>query len=111
MRGTASNTTVGQVDLNPAVLDMARQACKAFGYSFMQNYEMKLDKNGEPRIYDINPRGGTSLILCKAAGANIAWFSVLMALGEEIPQAELKDGVRMLRHFREYFDDGTPPKR
>ena len=31
---------------------------------------------------------GTSLILCKAAGANIAWFSVLMALGEDIPQAE-----------------------
>jgi carbamoyl-phosphate synthase large subunit len=111
VRGTASNTTVGQVDMNPAVLDMAQQACNAFGYSFMQNYEMKLDKNGEPRIYDINPRGGTSLILCKAAGANIAWFAVLMALGEEIPKAELKDGVRMLRHFREYFDDGQPPQR
>ena len=36
---------------------------------------------------------------------------VLMALGEEIPRTEITDGVRMLRHFREYFDDGTPPKR
>jgi hypothetical protein len=34
-----------------------------------------------------------------------------MALGEEIPRTEITDGVRMLRHFREYFDDGTPPKR
>ncbi len=104
VRGTASNTTVGQVDLNPATIEMARQACRAFGFSYLQNYEMKLDRNGEPRIYDINPRGGTSLILCKAAGANIAWFAVLMALGEPIPKVEMKDGVRMLRHYREFFD-------
>jgi len=104
VRGTASNTTIGQVDMNPACIDLAKQACKAFGFSFLQNYEMKLDRNGEPRIYDINPRGGTSLILCAAAGANIAYFAVKMALGEPVPRVEVKDKVRMLRYYREFFD-------
>ena len=101
--GTASNTTTGEVDLNPATIDLASRACAAFGFSFLQNYEMKLDRNGEPRIYDINPRGGTSLILCAAAGANIAYYAVKMALGEEIPRVQVKNGVRMLRYYREFF--------
>jgi carbamoyl-phosphate synthase large subunit len=104
VRGTASNTTIGQVDMNGPCIDLAKQACKAFGFDFLQNYEMKLDKSGEPRIYDINPRGGTSLILCAAAGANIAYFAVKMALGEEIPRVAVKDKVRMLRYYREFFD-------
>ncbi len=104
VRGTASNTTIGQVDMNPACIELAEKACGAFGFSFLQNYEMKLDRNGEPRIYDINPRGGTSLILCSAAGANIAYYAVKMALGEEVPRRPVEDRVRMLRYFREFFD-------
>ncbi len=103
VRGNASNTTVGEVDLNRDVIDLATRACKAFGFSYLQNYEMKLDRRGEPRIYDINPRGGTSLILCAAAGANIAYFAVKMALGEEVPRVAVKDHVRMLRYYKEYF--------
>ena len=101
--GTASNTTTGEVDLNPDTIDLASRACAAFGFSFLQNYEMKLDRNGEPRIYDINPRGGTSLILCAAAGANIAYYAVKLALGEEIPRVQVKNHVRMLRYYREFF--------
>lgn len=103
VRGTASNTTTGEVDLNPDTIDLAGRACAAFGFSFLQNYEMKLDRNGQPRIYDINPRGGTSLILCAAAGANIAYFAVKMALGEEVPRVPVRNGVRMLRYYREFF--------
>lgn len=103
VRGTASNTTVGEVDLNPDVSALAAKACEAFGFSFLQNYEMKLDRNGQPRIYDINPRGGTSLILCAAAGANIAYYAVKMALGEEIPRVTVKNKVQMLRYYKEYF--------
>jgi carbamoyl-phosphate synthase large subunit len=103
VQGTASNTTTGEVDLNPATIELAERACAAFGFSFLQNYEMKLDRNGEPRIYDINPRGGTSLILCAAAGANIAYFAVKMALGEPVPKMTLRNGVRMLRYYKEFF--------
>ena len=68
IEGTASNTTVGQVDLNPGVIELATMACNAFNFSYLQNYEMKLNRDGKPRIYDINQRGGASLALCAAAG-------------------------------------------
>lgn len=103
LQGSASNTTFGEVDLNPDAMRLAARACEAFGFSYLQNYEMKMDAKGQPFIYDINPRGGTSLILCAAAGANIAYYAVKMALGEEIPRVEVRDRVRMLRYYREYF--------
>jgi carbamoyl-phosphate synthase large subunit len=103
VQGSASNTTVGQVDMDGAPIALARQLCAAFNFSFLQNYEMKLDREGRPRVYDINPRGGTSLILCAAAGANIAYFAVKMALGEEVPERTVRDRVRMLRYYQEYF--------
>ena len=104
VRGTASNTTVGQVDMNPDTVELASRVCQTFGFSFLQNYEMKLDREGHPRVYDINPRGGTSLILCAAAGVNIAYYAVKMALGEAIPRVAVRDGVKMLRYYKEYFE-------
>jgi len=103
IQGTASNTTVGQVDLNPDAAELATEICKAFQFSYLQNYEMKLNKADRPMVYDINPRGGTSLPLCAAAGANIAYYAVKMAVGEEIPQVEVRDKVRMIRFYDEYY--------
>jgi carbamoyl-phosphate synthase large subunit len=103
VQGSASNTTVGEVDLNADAMALARRVCQAFGFSYLQNYEMKVAADGRPRVYDINPRGGTSLILCAAAGANIAYYAVKLALGEEIPRHPVTNGVRMLRYYGEYF--------
>ncbi len=102
--GTASNTTVGQVDMNPDTIDLARQVCKEFNFSYLQNYEMKLNFNGQPMIYDINPRGGASLALCAAAGVNIAYYAIKMALGEDIPQTSVKNKMKMIRFYDEFYE-------
>ncbi|MFC2071555.1 ATP-grasp domain-containing protein [Chloroflexota bacterium] len=102
--GSASNTTVGQVDLNPETIELASMACGSFKFSYLQNYEMKLNSEGQPRIYDINPRGGASLGLCAAAGANIAYYAVKMAMGENIPRRKIKDKVKMIRFYDEYYE-------
>jgi carbamoyl-phosphate synthase large subunit len=103
IEGTASNTSVGQVDLNSATIDLATKACRAFNFSYLQNYEMKLNKQNQPMIYDINPRGGASLALCAAAGANIAYYAVKMAVGEEVPLKQIKDKVKMIRFYDELY--------
>jgi carbamoyl-phosphate synthase large subunit len=103
IRGTASNTIVGEVNLDADVTALAAQVCEAFGFSYLQNYEIRLDKNGEPRVYDINPRGGASLVLCAEAGANIAYYAVKLALGEKVPHVSVRDKVRMLRYYQEVF--------
>jgi carbamoyl-phosphate synthase large subunit len=104
LSGSASNTVNGQVDLNQATIDLATAACKSFNFSYMQNYEMKLDHQGQPKIYDINPRGGASVALCAAAGANIAYYAVKMAIGESIPKVNIKDKVKMIRFYDEYYE-------
>ena len=104
LSGSASNTVNGQVDLNQETIDLAAMACKAFNFSFLQNYEMKINSIGKPMIYDINPRGGASVAFCAEAGANIAYFAVKMAIGEKIPDANIKNKLKMLRFYDEYYE-------
>jgi carbamoyl-phosphate synthase large subunit len=106
IKGNASNTIIGQVDNNEKVLEQAKKACKVFGFSFLQNYEMKMNEDGEPMIYDINPRGGASLAFCKAAGVNLMYYAIKMALGEEFPQDnKIKNNLKMIRGFQEYYEN------
>jgi carbamoyl-phosphate synthase large subunit len=102
--GSASNTVNGQVDLNAEAMNLAAMACKVFNFSYMQNYEMKLDIKSKPIIYDINPRGGASVALCAAAGANIAYYAIKMVMGESIPKVNIKDKVKMIRFYDEYYE-------
>ncbi len=103
IEGSASNTVVGQVDLNPDTIQLATRVCSACSLSYLQNYEMKLDRQQKPVIYDINPRGGASLALCAAAGVNIAYYAIKMAVGEEIPRREIRDKVKMIRFYDELY--------
>lgn len=105
IQGSASNTTVGQVDPNPDAIDLVTKICATFKFSYLQNYEMKLNKDRKPRVYDINPLGGASIALCAAAGANIAYYAVKIAVGEEIPLTQVKDKVKMIRFYDEYHTD------
>ena len=53
--------------------------------------------------FDFNPRIAASVAFCSAAGANLIYFALKMALGEEVPKVEVKDGVMMLRYFKELY--------
>ncbi|NQT71760.1 MAG: ATP-grasp domain-containing protein [Chloroflexi bacterium] len=103
IQGTASNTTVGQVSLDSAVIELATDICRVFDFSYLQNYEMKVNNKGEIIPYDINPRGGASVALCAGAGANIAYYAVKMAIGEEIPQKKVINGTKMIRYYDEFY--------
>lgn len=106
IKGNASNTTIGQIELNEKVLEQAKKACEIFSFSFLQNYEMKMNENEEPMIYDINPRGGASLAFCKAAGVNLMYYAIKMALGEEFPRDnKIKNNLKMIRGFHEYYEN------
>jgi biotin carboxylase len=104
LSGSASNTINGQVDLNPDTIELAALACKAFNFNYMQNYEMKLNSQGQPIIYDINPRGRASVELCVAAGTNIVYYAFKMAMGEKIPKMDIKDKLKMMRFYDEYYE-------
>ena len=106
IKGNASNTVVGQVDLNHDVLEQAKKSCNIFGFNFLQNYEMRMNENQQPLIYDINPRGGSSIAFCKAAGVNLMYYAIKMALGEEFPRNnKIRNNVKMIRGYHEYYEN------
>jgi carbamoylphosphate synthase large subunit len=67
------------------------------------NIEFACDKKGVPLPFDLNPRVAASVAFCTAAGANLLYYALKMALGEDVPKLEVKDGVMMLRYFKELY--------
>ena len=101
--GTPSQTLRGMVDLNPLVVQVAEAACKAFGFSYNVNFEVRLRRDGAPVIFDVNPRLAASTAFCKAAGANLVYLAIKLALGESFEVPEVHDRVMMIRYFKEMY--------
>jgi len=105
IQGTASNSTIGEVNLNKDVIKIVKTVCSKFGFSYLQNYEIKENDLGEPIIYDINPRGGASVGFCTAADVNLIYFAIKMALNEDIPKnKKIINHLKMIRSFQEHYE-------
>jgi carbamoylphosphate synthase large subunit len=64
---------------------------------------MGCNDDGVPLPFDFNPRIAASTAFCSAAGANLIYYALKMALGEEVPDVNVKDKVMMLRYFKELY--------
>lgn len=62
-------------------------------------FQFKLDKNNVPKILESNPRIQGTMVLATIANANIIYASVKRALGEEIPEFDVKWGAKFLRYW------------
>lgn len=62
-------------------------------------FQFKLDKNNIPKILESNPRIQGTMVLATIANANIIYASVKKALGEEIPEFNIKWGAKFLRYW------------
>lgn len=101
--GNASQTLVGRVHRDPVVEESIARISEAFGFDYNVNIEMAYSREGVALPFDFNPRIAASVAFCSAAGANLIYFALKMALGEEVPKVEVKDGVMMLRYFKELY--------
>ncbi len=97
--GNASQTIVGQVERNTLVEETIRKICREFGFDYNINIEMGCNEEGVPLPFDLNPRIAASVAFCTAAGANLIYFALKMALGETVPEVQVKNKVLMLRYF------------
>ncbi|MDO8264860.1 MAG: ATP-grasp domain-containing protein, partial [Candidatus Parcubacteria bacterium] len=89
---------------NEVVEKLTADICRAFNFSYNINIEMKFSEEGIPVPYDINPRIAASVAFCSAAGANLIYYAMQLALGEEIPEnIQIKEGVKMVRYLKEYY--------
>jgi hypothetical protein len=104
--GNASQTLIGKVHRDPVVEESIARISEVFGFDYNINIEMAYNREGVALPFDFNPRIAASVAFCAAAGANLIYFALKMALGEEVPKVEVKNGVMMLRYFKELYING-----
>lgn len=103
LRTESGISVVGKTVKNEAAISIAEKAAIALGVSGPANIQVKLDKSGNAKILEINPRFAGTTPLSVAAGVNLPDLSVRNYCGEDIPKQEFKDGIYMIRYHEEIF--------
>lgn len=100
---------IGVTDNNAEIIDYSRRIVSLFRLHGNIGFQFKLDKDGVPRIIECNPRVQGTVVICAAAGVNMVYDAVKIALGEAISdkQEDVRWNVKMIRYWEEvYAEDG-----
>ncbi len=112
IRVRAGEVSVGRVRRHGAMEELAMAIAAALGARGPLNVQM-IDGEDGLRVIEINPRFGGGCGLSMAAGAPLAGWTLLMALGREPDElaARLRDDFTMMRYDRSLFLDGDEIKQ
>ena len=96
---------VGTTEDNDAIIEYSKKVVNLLGLDGNIGLQFKLDGNGVPKIIESNPRVQGTIVLCTAAGVNIVYDAVKLALNEEVGecQEDVKWGVKMIRYWDEVY--------
>lgn len=74
--------------------------------------DFKYDSDGHPQLMEINPRLAATLSVIAAGGVNLLYLRVKQLLGEDLPEVQIRYGVKLKRRYYELFCDkyGIPIK-
>jgi len=87
------------------LVDLAKKLCKSLKFFGVISVGTLIDKKDmKPKLIEINPRAGTSVILSVGAGCNLPLSAVYLALGKPVDPARLVPrSVYMSRYHEEIF--------
>lgn len=107
---TMGISSVGVVVEDKEIDEYSRRVVSSLGLHGNIGLQFKRDVQGVPKILESNPRVQGTIVLCTAAGANLVYLAVKVALGEDIERPKIAWGTKMIRHWEEvyYRSDGTP---
>lgn len=100
---------VGITENNEEIVKSSSKIVSLLGLHGNIGLQFREDAGGTPKIIESNPRVQGTIVLCTAAGVNMVYNAVKMALNEEVVerQEEVRWGVRMVRYWDEvYFENG-----
>ena len=94
---------IGQVVEDDILKGLAERCAEVLGLDYCINMQFKQDLSGDCKIIEVNPRLSGTIVLCTAAGVNLPYLAVKLALGEKLPQLELQYGTQVFRYWEEVF--------
>ena len=93
----------GTVERDEQLIEAAAEICRELGVEYNINVQFKYDRNGVPKVLEINPRVSGTIVMCIGAGANMPYLGVKQALGEPLPPVDVEWGTHMVRYWQEVF--------
>ena len=82
---------------------VAREIIEKLGISGNINFDFIYDKNGKPRLIEINPRLSATIASYAPAGVNFPYLRIKQLLGEPVEGLALQEGIMMQRRYSEVF--------
>lgn len=86
--------------------DMVEQIVAAFDFSYNVNVELAYPDEtgqGDPLVYEINPRASGPIAAHRPAGINLLLFGILLALGRDVDRGLNYSEITMQRCWREVY--------
>lgn len=97
---------VGVVENNPEVIEACKDIARLLKLHGNANIQLKYSKDGGLKLIEINPRISGTIVLATAAGVNLPYYGIKLALGEKIPITEIKFGTKMIRYLKGIYIQG-----
>jgi len=92
-------TFYGTTEENKEIIEYSRRIAEEIDLTYMFGFQYKLDSEGTPKILESNPRIQGTMVLATFSGANIIYASIKHALGEDVPDFNIKWGTKIMRYW------------
>lgn len=100
----AGISTVGSTERNTPIIDYCNVIAGQLKLHGNIGIQVKADADNRFKMLEINPRVQGTIALCVAAGVNLPYLGVKLALGEPLPSdVEAHWGVKMFRCYDEVY--------
>lgn len=96
---------VGKTVNDKEIINYSKKIVKTLKLNGNIGFQFKRDNKGIPKIIECNPRVQGTIVLCTAAGANLVYLAVKLALREKIKKPKIKWGTKIIRYWEETYYD------
>lgn len=90
---------------NQEAYEISKVVIEALQLDGNADLDFKFDEYGHPVLMEINPRIAATLQIFAKGGLNLPYLRIKQLLGEELPEVEIKYGVKMCRRYLEMFSE------
>jgi carbamoyl-phosphate synthase large subunit len=89
----------GTVVKHDEIIKYSQDLADYLNLQYCFGFQFKDDLHGKPKILECNPRVQGTMVLSTLSNANLIYSSIKSALGEEIPEFNIKWGTQMFRYW------------
>ena len=92
---------------DPEITEICSRIVERLGLSHNVNIQLRRSADGALKLVEVNPRMGGTIVLPVAAGVNLPYMGVRLALGKSVERNISYRMIRMERYASEVFAENN----